>query len=328
MLCHARRAPRREEHAPLPFGYDRRGGARSPCVRRPGARSLRPGRRLRAEPVRRLHRRRAGHELRQQRSRAVRRGEPDESEQHRRGLPAGPLVERRRARPRRVHEPRRRDDLDRVVGPLQHLLRRNGRERRRLRPRVRSLGDVRPERRRLPDQPLCERRRDRLGGARQQVDRRRRHLERADDARPQRLRVPGRPGLQRQGVDHGRSDEREQRLRGLGSQSLSERSGRHHAADERRVDPRRHHPLPDDRRRAELVGTTGHPRPEPERVHDRQPDRRVAGRYARRHLRGPERLRPAALAEPVPPVGHPLHRPRRDLVEGDRHLDRPLGRRA
>ena len=164
-------------------------------------------------------------------------------------------------------------------------------------------------------------------GARQQVGRRRRPLDRADDARPQHLRVRRRTRLQRQAVDHCRSDQREQRLRRLGPQPLPERPGRRHGADERGVCPRRHHVLADDRRWSDLVAGTRHPGPEPERVHDRQPDRRAAGRDARGHLRGPERLRPTALAEPVPPVGHPLHRPRRHLVEGDRHLERRLHRR-
>jgi hypothetical protein len=78
-------------------------------------------------------------------------------EQHRRRLPARPLVERRCAWPLRIDEPRRREHLDRIVGPLLYMLRRHRRERWQLRPSLRSMGVLRPERRRLPDQPVGKR---------------------------------------------------------------------------------------------------------------------------------------------------------------------------
>ena len=101
-----RRGP---DGARAPF-HDGRGRRR--CDR-PDDRPARPG--LGNEPVPGLHCRRGRHAVRhglpEQRSRALDRGEPGQYEQRGRHLPAGPLVERRRAWARGRREPQRGNEL-------------------------------------------------------------------------------------------------------------------------------------------------------------------------------------------------------------------------
>ena len=145
------------------------GGARPDACAGPHARRLRPvrgghvrtgagtdrdaGRCIRAIPVhRRLRRRRVvRHRLCRRGGRADARGESDQSGQPRRCLAAGPLVERQRTGPRHRRLAGRRAHLDAGRGRVLPLHRRRRDQRRRLRPRERSVGDLRAGRHRLAD---------------------------------------------------------------------------------------------------------------------------------------------------------------------------------
>ena len=138
---------------------------------------------------------------------------PEDDRQPRRRLAAGPLVQRRRpgqpdrrlVRPRPARgraRRRRRSAAARAATPPTW----------RLRPRVRPVGELRRRRLRPPDRPGHQRRPDDQRHPRLQLARRRPHLGPDHDA-PARH---DRRAVQRQGVDHGRSEERPVRLRGLG----------------------------------------------------------------------------------------------------------------
>ena len=145
------------------------GGARPDACAGPHARRLRPvrgghvrtgagtdrdaGRCIRAIPVRRRLRRRrvVRHRLCRRGGRADARGESGQSGQPRRCLAAGPLVERQRTGPRHRRLAGRRAHLDAGRGRVLPLHRRQRNQRRRLRARERSVGDVRAGRHRLAD---------------------------------------------------------------------------------------------------------------------------------------------------------------------------------
>ena len=121
-------------------------------------------------------------QLGEQRTRAVRRGQSARPVEHHRRLPAGSVQLRRRHRTGCVREPRRRTHVEHDVPALHDLLGRNRCEPRRLPARVRPVGHVLAGRHRVLHQPLAQLRRrrhaDRQRDPGQQVDRRRRHLER------------------------------------------------------------------------------------------------------------------------------------------------------
>ena len=109
-------APARQRGA-VHATHDRVPLACHPPVRRDGdgrrcRGARRSRRRVRPEPVRRLHHRRPRHQLRERRSRAVAIGQPCQPDEHDRRVAAGPLVERRRPRspsPAATFARRRRD---------------------------------------------------------------------------------------------------------------------------------------------------------------------------------------------------------------------------
>ncbi len=180
------------------------------------------------------------------------------------------------------------DDRERAQDIALHE--RHTRQRRGLPTRHRPLGHVRPDRDRVPAQPLVQRPpaadhdprlRPRAAGL--EIDGRRSHVERSGT----RDQGHGSHGLQRQAVDHRRPHERELRLRGLGSPGLPgerarecgrfvshelvQRPGVVRAVVERRCDV--------GTRQADL-------RPGPARPDDRQSDRRPTERRPGRHLHG------------------------------------------
>ena len=225
-------------------------------------RAAQPGRDAgpRRRPVREQHHRQPGgpdrDALSRQPGRARHRCQPDAAEQRGSALATGPLEQRRGPRHRRGRQQQRRQPLD-PGGPARRL-QGVGRQ---VRPRLQRLDVVRARRHplRLDDrlQPRPELPRpvqhQRLGGLRQQVHRRRIHLERADDdhQRPEPGRGPQRrpgAGLQRQGHGDRRPDPARLRVRRLGP----DRRGP--------GDQRLHGPglfLHDDRRRPDQVDARG-----------------------------------------------------------------------
>ncbi|EDR29312.1 hypothetical protein EDI_314450, partial [Entamoeba dispar SAW760] len=142
-------APARQRGA-VHATHDRVPLACHPPVRRDGdgrrcRGARRSRRRVRPEPVRRLHHRRPRHQLRERRSRAVAIGQPCKPDEHDRRVAAGPLVERRRPRARRRLHVRRRRDLGTHAAAVQRM--RAGRAQ--VRARVRSVGLVRAGRHRV-----------------------------------------------------------------------------------------------------------------------------------------------------------------------------------
>ena len=97
-----------------------------------------------------------GDQLPRQRGRAVGRGQSGQPQQSHRGLAAGPLVQRRLARQRGRGQLRRRSRRGRRRAETKNSLCTGGTadERRRLRARLRPMGDHLAQRHRLPDEPL------------------------------------------------------------------------------------------------------------------------------------------------------------------------------
>ena len=210
-----RPAPREHVHAGR--GARRRGDGRV------GRHAVR--RELRRRPRQRRRLRRCG-------GRAVPRGEPGEPEQPRRGVATGPLVQRRRARPRGRVLVRRRRHLDARHRAVLALLGRQRRQRRRLGARDRPVGLVRARRHRALDGARAQQRAQRRQrDARLALDRRRAHVERAGDAASRR-----RLELQRQERDHRGPDRRALRVRGVGSPERQRRADLARADQRRRPD--------------------------------------------------------------------------------------------